>query len=101
MKFKISYTVYKLRPIWPVLSFLADYFYLFIATAVLAFALYYSLSLVWGVYLFIFMLQSSFTSRKYFIHRNLEQEKFENQIGRQLHSGSIITRYTESEDQEI
>ena len=77
MKFKISYTVYKLKPIWPILSFLADYFYLILATSVLLFALYFSLSLVWGVYLLIFMLQSLITSRKYFNHRNTEQKKFE------------------------
>ena len=69
MKYKISYTIYKLKPIWPFLNILATYFHLILMTVVLVFALYYQLAIVWGVYLVIYMVQSLVTSRKYYNHR--------------------------------
>ena len=73
MKYKVSYTIYKLKPIWPFLNFLATYFYLILTSIILVFALYYQLAIVWGIYLIIYMVQSLLTSRRYFNHRTAER----------------------------
>ena len=80
MKYKVSYTIYKLKPIWPFLNFLARYFHLILTTVILVFALYYQLALIWGVLLLIYMVQSLITSRKYFNHRTAERKMFEDKV---------------------
>ena len=80
MKYKVSYTIYKLKPIWPLLNVLAGYFHLILTTVILVFALYYQLALIWGFYLLIYMIQSLFTSRKYFNHRRAECKLFEEKV---------------------
>ena len=40
MKYKMSYLVYKMRKLWPIIDTIAAYFYLVVFVTILAFALY-------------------------------------------------------------
>lgn len=66
MRYKISYLMFRLKKAWPVFEYLASFFHLILSTFLLAFALYNSLALIWGLYLVIFVLQSIFTAKVHY-----------------------------------
>ena len=69
MRYKLSYLVFKIKLIWPVLDYVASYFHLLLSTVVLCYALYNSIALVWGILLIIFMIQSISTSNVHYKYR--------------------------------
>jgi hypothetical protein len=69
MRYKISFLVFKVKKFWPVLDSLASYFFLILSTVVLLYALYQSLAIIWGLLLFVFMLQTVLSSNVHYKYR--------------------------------
>ena len=47
MQHRLSYIVWKIRPIWPVVDLISRYYILVIYLTSLLFALYYQISVLW------------------------------------------------------
>lgn len=77
MRYKLSFLVFKIRPVWGIFDFLANYFYLILAIVVLCYALYHQIAVVWGIMLIWFMLQTLFSSKQYYKFRQKQHELFE------------------------
>ena len=69
MRYKMSYTVYQMKPVWAVFDFLAAYFYFILYITVLSFALYYQLALFWATALLIYMISWCINSRSHHNYR--------------------------------
>ena len=90
MKYKQAYLSYKLRCVWPVLDFLANYFNMILNTTIIAFALYSQISIFYGLCLLFLAIQSLMLAsqnnryRKKMIKKfkqKVEAEEFESRIG--------------------
>lgn len=80
MRYKLPYLFYRLKFFWPVLDYGASYFHLILSTVILCYALYNSLSLIWGVLLLIFMIQTVMAANVHNIYRKKQQLRFEEQV---------------------
>ena len=76
MKYKMSYLVYRMRKLWPVLDTIAAYFYLVVFVTILAFALYFQLALFWACALTIYMASQFINSRQNHKYRQEGFQKF-------------------------
>ena len=76
MKYKMSYLAYKLKFIWPVVDFLASYFYLILNITVIAFALYSQISVFYGVCLLFLVIQSLMLSQNSQTYRRKMRREF-------------------------
>lgn len=65
--FKMNWLVWKLEPIWPALTIVSLNFNILLVGFILWVALYYSIALIWFVYLIIFTFQTWWVQR---LHRN-------------------------------
>jgi hypothetical protein len=65
--FKLNWLVWKLEPIWPALTIVSLNFNILLVGFILWVALYYSIALIWFVYLIIFTFQTWWVQR---LHRN-------------------------------
>lgn len=80
MRYKLPYLFYRLKFVWPVLDICASYFHLILSTVILCYALYNSLSLIWGVLLLIFMIQTVMAAKVHNQYRLKQQLRFEEQV---------------------
>lgn len=80
MRYKLSYLVFRLKFFWPIFDICASYFHLILSTVVLCYALYNSLSLIWGLMLVIFMLQTVMAANVHNRYRKKQQARFEEQV---------------------
>lgn len=69
MKYKTSYTTYKLKKIWSLLDVMAAYFYIVLNVSILSFALYYQLAVFWAVALTIYMISQFINSNANYNYR--------------------------------
>lgn len=76
MKYKVSYFVYKMKAIWPVLDKIAAYFYFIVNITVLVFALYFQIAIFWAIALTIYMISQFFNWRTNFKYRQEERQCF-------------------------
>lgn len=58
MQYKLSYLLWKAKMLWPVCNVISLYFNLIVALAILAFALYFQLALLWLLYIVIYLVQT-------------------------------------------
>ena len=84
MKYKMSYLVYKMRKLWPILDTIAAYFYLVLFVTILAFALYFQLALFWAFSLTIYMVSQFINSRQNHKYRQEGFQKFYQKLENEL-----------------
>lgn len=76
MKYRMTYLLWKLEWAWPVLTFVAVRFNYVMLTFILFCALYYSIALIWMVWLFIFMLQTWYLQRRHMEYQKAQVRRF-------------------------
>lgn len=73
MRYRVSYIIYKTKAIWPLFDAIASYFYLILSAVILAFALYFSLAVVWAVSLTIYTISQSMSAARHYKYRKKER----------------------------
>jgi hypothetical protein len=58
MKYQDAFKVMKLKFFWPFFTAISLYFDVLMNVAILAFALYYSISVIWLVFLIVYAIQT-------------------------------------------
>lgn len=76
MKYRMTFLLWKLEWAWPGLTFVAVRFNYVMLTFILFCALYYSIALIWMVWLFIFMLQTWYLQRKHMQYQKAQVRRF-------------------------
>jgi len=56
MQYKISYLVWKIKPVWALLDLVSLFFNYFVAMAIIAIALYFQVALIWLIYLTLYLV---------------------------------------------
>ena len=100
MRYKLSFTTFKMRRLWSVFDFLAAYFYFVLYISVLSFALYYQLALFWAVALLIYMISWCLNSRAHHNYRQKGRQIFIDKLDEQ-ENGQAMDRLLETENQII
>jgi hypothetical protein len=72
MQYKVSYFLWKVKVLWPVFDFISLYFNLVLSATILSFALYSQISLLWLLYIVIYMFQ---TWKVHYSHTNFYEEQ--------------------------
>ena len=76
MKFRISYVLWRMKPIWPVLNFIAENWHYVLVTFIVGVSIYYSIALVWLMYIFIFVFYTWSQQKRHTKYQKQQVNRF-------------------------
>jgi ABC-type multidrug transport system fused ATPase/permease subunit len=76
MKFRVSYVLWRMKPLWPVLNFVAENWHYVLVTFIVGVSIYYSIALVWLLYMLIFVLYTWSQQKRHTKYQKQQVNRF-------------------------